>query len=53
MPPFYDMVGESPTLDSVRDVVVNAKGRPHINNLWRNDEVSNNFKNRLCSSDFY
>ena len=49
MPPFYDMVGERPSLDRMRDVVVNAKGRPHINNSWRNDEVSNSFKNWLCS----
>ena len=40
MPPFYDMVGERPTLDRMRDVVVNAKGRPHIDNSWRNDEAS-------------
>ena len=44
MPPFYDLVGERPSLDRMRDVVVNGKRRPHIDNSWRNDEASNRFK---------
>ena len=38
-PPFFDLFGEKPTLEQMREVVVTNKQRPPILDEWNNNKV--------------
>lgn len=39
-PPFFDLVGERPTLDQMKEIVVVAKQRPSLSGSWYAHKVS-------------
>ena len=38
-PPYFDLVGEKPSLELMKDFVVNANQRPLISGSWYNNKV--------------
>ena len=38
-PPFHEWIGEDPTVDEMKDVVINERKRPEIPERWSTDQV--------------
>lgn len=39
-PPYFDLVGEKPTLEQMKEIVVSSKQRPPISGKWYSNKVS-------------